>query len=205
MAFSGLPNEIIIEVVGNLDEERDIYSLIRVSRRLHNLFDDYLHCHNIKYRHCRALFWAAEHGRESTARRLLHLGADVNVKSDGARSKGSRLRAGLTPLHCAAFKGHLALIKLLLEVGADPEARVQDTSTPLLFALVARHEEIARNIFRCTRYPQDCLADSKTRRTPLHVSCRLGLWNCARFFLNEGADVNATDAKAMTPLHHALL
>ena len=41
--------------------------------------------------------------------------------------------------------------------------------------------------------------------TPLHISCRLGLWTYARYFLNNGADVDATDVSTMTPLHHALL
>ena len=205
MAFFSLPNEIIIDIVENLDKEQDIYSLIRVSRRLYDLFDDYLYCHNIKHRRCSALFWAAEHGRESTARKLLHQGADVNVKVQKAKSNGNGPQAGLTPLHLAAEKGHLAMVKLLLEVGADPEARVQERLTPLFFALTAKHEKIARTISRRISNVENCSVDSTKRLTPLHVSCRLGLWGCARYFLNEGADVDATDTSAMTPLHHALL
>ena len=205
MAFFSLPNEIIIDIVENLDKEHDIYSLIRVSRQLYDLFDDYLYCHNIKHRRCSALFWAAEHGRESTARKLLHLGADVNVKVQKAKSNGSGLQAGLTPLHLAAENGHLAMVKLLLEVGADPEARVQERLTPLFFALIAKHEKIARTISRRISNLKNCSVDSAKRLTPLHVSCRLGLWGCARYFLNEDADVDATDGSAMTPLHHALL
>jgi len=194
-----------MEIVENLDQEQDIYSMIRVSRHFYNLFNDYLYCYNIKHRKCSALFWAAKHGRESTARKLLHLGADVNVKVQEARSNGTRPRAGLTPLHLAAEKGHLAMVKLLLEVGADPEARVEESLTPLLFALIARHEKVARTISRRISNLQNCLVDSTKRLTPLHLSCRLGLWSCARYFLNEGADVDATDTSAMTPLHHALL
>lgn len=199
MPFTDLPNEIIIEIVEALDEEQDINSLVRVGRRFYNLFNDHLHCHNIKHRNCRALVWAAKHGREPTARKLLHLGADPNVK---IKTRGPR--AGLMPLHMAAAKGHLAIVKLLLEVGADPEARGRDGTTPLFFALVARHEEIARTIFERIRSLQVCLVELTSRLTPLHLSCRLGLWNCVRYFLNGGADVDATDARAMTPLHHAL-
>lgn len=204
MAFFSLPNEIIIEIVENLDEEQDIYSLIRVSRRFYNLFDDYLYCHNMKHRRCSALFWAAEHGREPIARKMLHLGADVNVKVQKARSNGTGARAGLTPLRLAAEKGYLGMVKLLLEVGADPEARVQESLTPLFFALIAKHEKVARTISRHISNLQNCLVDSTKRLTPLHVSCRLGLWSCARYFLNGGADVDAEDASTMTPLHHAL-
>lgn len=205
MAFLSLPNEIVIEIVENLDKEQDICSLIRVSRRLHNLFDDYLYRHNIKHRRCSALFWAVEHGRESIARKMLHLGADVDVNEQKARSNESGPRAGFKPLHLAAQKGHLAIVKLLLEVGADPEARVQEGLTPVFFALIARHEKVARTISRRISNLQNCLVDSTNRLTPLHVSCRQGLWRCARYFLKAGADVDATDASAMTPLHHALL
>ena len=205
MAFFSLLNEIIIEIAENLDNEQDIYCLIRVSRRLYNLIDKYLYCHNIKHRGSSALLWAAEHDHESTARKLLHLGADINVKAQKARSNRIRPRPGLTPLHLAAEKGHLAIVKLLLEVGADPEARVQESLTPLFFALKARHEKVARTISRRISNLQNCLVNSTERLTPLHVSCRLGLWTCARYFLNNGADVDATDANAMTPLHHALL
>ena len=97
------------------------------------------------------------------------------------------------------------MVKSLLEVGANPEARVQESLTPLFFALIARHEKVARTISRRTSNIQSALVDSKKRLTPLHVSCHRGLWKCARYFLNEGADVDAIDARAMSPLHHVLL
>lgn len=205
MAFFSLPNEIIIEIVEHLDKEQDIDYFNRVSRRFYNLFDDYLYCYNIRHRRCSALFWAAEHGRESTARKLLRLGADVNAKVEKAGSNGNGPNADSTPLHLAAWKGHLPMVKLLLEFGADPEASVREGMTPLFFALFAKHEKVARTISRHISNLQNCLVDSTKRLTPLHVSCGRGLRSCTRYFLNEGADVDAVDASAMTPLHHALL
>lgn len=203
MAFLSLPNEIIIEIVELLEKERDICSLMRASRRLYDLFDDYLYRYNITYKSSWALFWAAEHNRESTARKLLHLGANVNIKlRKGAGAKG---KPRLTPLHVAAEKGHLAIVKLLLEVGADPEARARERFTPLYFALKARHEKVARTISRRISNLQTCLVDSERGLTPLHLSCHLGLQNCAFFFLNEGINVDVMDARSLTPLHYSLL
>ncbi|KAL9102569.1 MAG: hypothetical protein Q9163_002287 [Psora crenata] len=133
MAFFSLANEIVIEIVENLDKEQDINSLIPVSTRFFNLFHDDLYYHNIKYRKCSALCWAAEHGRESIARKLLHLGADVNVKVQRVKSNRGGPRAGLTPLHLAAENGKLGIAKLLLDVEADPEARVQETFDSAFF------------------------------------------------------------------------
>ena len=93
MAFFSLPNEIIFEIVEHLDKEQDINCLICVSRRFYYLFNDYLYCYNIKHRRCSALFWATKHGRESTARNLLHLGADVNATVEKARSYGNGPKA----------------------------------------------------------------------------------------------------------------
>lgn len=76
--------------------------------------------------------------------------------------------------------------------------------TLLFFALGARHEELVRIISRHTSNLQNCLVDLTKRLTPLHLSCHLRLWNCARYFLSEGANVDAIDASAMTPLHPAL-
>lgn len=156
---------------------------MRANRRLYDLFDHYLYRYNIKYRRSCTLFWAAEHSRESIARKLLHLGANVNTKFQKGTGTEGRPLAGLTPLHVAAGKGHLAIVKLLLEVGADPEARVRECLTPLYFALNARREKVARTISRRVSNLQTCLVDSERRLTPLHLSCHLGLGNCALFFL----------------------
>lgn len=166
MAFFSLPNEIIIEIVEHLDKEQEINCLIRVSSRFYYLFNGYLYCYNIKNRRCSALFWAAKHGREFTARNLLHLGADVNATVEKAGSYGNGPKADSTPLHLAAWEGHLPVVKLLLEVGADPEARVREGMTPLFFALLARHEKVARTISRHISNLPYCLVDSTKRLTP---------------------------------------
>ena len=59
-----------------------------------------------------SLLEAAALGRESEARRLLNEGADVSERSSD----------GFTPLHYASFFAHVPLVRILLEVGADPAA-----------------------------------------------------------------------------------
>lgn len=63
-----------------------------------------------------ALVWAATRGRFRAVRRLLELGAGVNVRGTfGGPGHG----VGTTALHHAAEGGHLAVIEVLLAAGAD--------------------------------------------------------------------------------------
>jgi len=66
-----------------------------------------------------ALVWAATKGRVRAVRRLLELGAGVNVLGTfGGPGHG----VGTTALHHAAESGHVEVIEVLLAAGADPTA-----------------------------------------------------------------------------------
>jgi hypothetical protein len=78
---------------------------------------------------------AASAGEVARVRELLDKGVDVN----------SANQYGATALAFASRRGHLEVVKLLLERGADPLRRDNFNGlTPLLFALRQGHAEIAR-------------------------------------------------------------
>lgn len=60
-----------------------------------------------------------EHGFFVQVKQLLDEGMDVNVAARGPKSKG------VTPLHLAAQGGHLEVMDVLLERGADIDARTK--------------------------------------------------------------------------------
>ena len=51
---------------------------------------------------------------------------------------------GTTPLHLAAFKGHPAMLSLLLANGADANSENCDGQTPLFEAAAAGHADAIR-------------------------------------------------------------
>jgi hypothetical protein len=79
---------------------------------------------------------AARNGDTARVRELLRKGANANAKD----------RGGWTPLHWAAFWGHVDVARLLLEHGADPSIRDKHGRTPLDLARATRHKEVARVI-----------------------------------------------------------
>jgi FOG: Ankyrin repeat len=98
---------------------------------------------------------------------------------------------GATPLmHAAAF-GNLETLKLLLEAGADVNARNAFDATALLWA--ARDPDKARLLIE---HGANVNIRSKQGRTPLMVaSLRYGNSPLVALMLAKGADVNAKDEK----------
>jgi len=78
-----------------------------------------------------ALMAAALTGQIEAAKVLIANGAEIN---------GS----GWTPLHYAAFQGRAAMVKFLLEAGADKNAVAPNEYTHLMLAVRNGHEEAAR-------------------------------------------------------------
>lgn len=80
-----------------------------------------------------ALHLAAENGLEDLTRQLLTLGA--NVHAEDAVNKRSAL-------YYAVFYGEAAIVKLLLDAGADPNARGYGEGTPLNLAMNQGSKEV---------------------------------------------------------------
>jgi ankyrin repeat protein len=67
---------------------------------------------------------------------LIERGADVNAKTNG----------GWTPLHSAAFYGHVEVVRLLLEHGADPNIKNIWGQTAIDLARERGYSEIFSNL-----------------------------------------------------------
>jgi len=102
-----------------------------------------------------ALHYAAFFGQEEAARILLERGAEVEVV---ARNESVRV----TPLHSAASGGHAAIVKRLLEAGADPNAAQDGGFTPLHSAAQNDDRESVEALLAAGADPSLASDDGKT-------------------------------------------
>ena len=106
----------------------------------------------------RAVLKAAKQGDVASLRRL--------VASD-AGLLDARDKDGSTPLHCAAWKGHVEAVRVLLDAGADVGAKSRNDhygDTPLHAAAHGNQKDVVRLLIE---RGADVNAKNPAGRTPL--------------------------------------
>ncbi|XP_030634654.1 ankyrin repeat domain-containing protein 49 [Chanos chanos] len=104
------------------------------------------------------LLWAAEKNRLATVERLL--AGDPSLLR-------CRDEDGYTPLHRAAYSGHLGVVLALLAAGADVNARTADEWTPLHSSCRWGHTAVASCLLR---HGAEVNAMTSGRLTPLQLA-----------------------------------
>jgi len=117
-----------------------------------------------------------------------------------------RYSGGRTLLHGAAGAGGLLTVRLLLELGADPNAIDQGRHTPLYCVGNQCGAETGGDIVRVlAEYGANVNAHEGVKQcTALHMATRRGNVQVAQALLDCGADLGMQDTKGDTPLQRAL-
>lgn len=140
-----------------------------------------------------ALHYAAERSNESVALLLLRNGASPNTAS----------HSGHVPLYLAAKAGSAKFVRILIEHGADVNARVgSEWSTALHVAAYGGDLEMAAVLVMTGA---DVNVADNRYDTPLHEAVRRGRVKVVLFLLESGANVNAVNTRHITPLQRAVL
>lgn len=121
------------------------------------------------------------------------------------RSGNTELRFdyGSTALHLAAEHGQEGMVRYLLDIGADINARDQPGNTALHIAVRKGYRTIASLLL-----DMGCDVDVRdyNGNAPIHESLTASDdYAIMRMLLDRGADVNAKNGSASTPLHLAVM
>jgi ankyrin repeat protein len=134
---------------------------------------------------------AVDQGDCDAAKKLLSAGA----------SKGMCAIETLeaTPLHLA---NRISVTELLIDYGADVNARNSSQMTPLMTALEMRRELVATTLLHQSRI--DISLADQMGRTALHIASEQNMFRVVDLLLDKSAAANCRDSLGETPLSYVL-
>ena len=143
------------------------------------------------------LYYAALCGFGGLVERLLVSHSDVNCWG------GSYT----TPLHAATVKGHVEVVSLLLQSGADPNFRDNMGRVPLASSASSDTQNLNQqtplHLSRGSGKLEVSTSPKKGGSAPLHSVSKIGHEKIGLFLLEHGADATPQTDGGWTPLHMA--
>jgi ankyrin repeat protein len=134
------------------------------------------------------LFYAAYYGFGDLARRLIV----THKENVDARSINK-----WTPLHAASDRGHINAVRVLLDHGADINARIHDGPTLLRLASYDRNPEVVQLLLEISAALNPNTGSGLSR--PLCLASRWGHLEVVRLLLDHGAEVNFQEEGNWSP------
>ncbi|XP_035225607.1 ankyrin repeat domain-containing protein 17-like, partial [Stegodyphus dumicola] len=137
------------------------------------------------------LMEAASAGHVEVAKLLVDRGASINTHSNEFKESALTL---------ACYKGHLEMVRFLLEAGADREHKTDEMHTALMEASMDGHVEVARLLLDSgaqVNMPADSF------ESPLTLAACGGHVELAMLLLDRGANIEEVNDEGYTPLMEA--
>ncbi|CAD7703204.1 unnamed protein product [Ostreobium quekettii] len=184
---------LLVEVLNCLTELRHEFNMHPVPPDVTEWIEQTkndLHHHNPE--HMALLHVAAQEGNCGVGSVLISpLGNDVDAKDMNA----------WTPLHWAAYNGHVDMVALLMKHEADKDAKNRGGHTPLHLASSTGRKGVVQLLLE-----EGADRDAKTQfeETALHWAAHNGHKHVVAQLIDMGADRNAKGESGSTPLHCAI-
>ncbi len=144
----------------------------------------------------KAIAVAAGAGHASTVRLLLNSELIRQSKAGGVRSEDES-----GALHAAVYNGHLKVVNLLLDNGAQVAASNEWSQSALHIATISGFPPIVKQLLN---FDANVNARDRYLRTPLHYAAQYGFVKGANLLMKSGGLVDAQDIDNETPLQVAI-
>jgi ankyrin repeat protein len=143
------------------------------------------------------------------------LRAQIPYRTKLDRGGDGALGIGTTPLIRAGKGGDVAVIRLLLDKGANAKAATRNGVNAIMMAanVNAREEDMTgrnkteKDVIEAMRLliarGVDVNAAEAQGRTALHGAAQWGLTDVVKFLHSQGANIDAADRRGLTPLDYA--
>lgn len=105
---------------------------------------------------------------------------------------------GFTPLHIACGQGRVDLIQLLIEYGAEIDAKDFDGDTPLHIAVIEEQPDAIETLIYAGADPE--IRNESGEFTPFHLACGKSCFKSVELLFPFVTDIDQTTSSGYTPL-----
>ena len=152
-----------------------------------------------------AVFLACEGGHDHALQALIEAHADVNLSrlpedeggADPKRKTVSADGSGPSPLHVACQHGHPNCVQMLIDHGADVNARTNKARTPVFNAARFGNASCLRKLLKAGGNVD---MPNLYEQTPTFVAAEEGRTECLQLLIDAKADINKPDFAGRTPV-----
>jgi ankyrin repeat protein len=200
-----LPTELFMQIVSYLDPP-DLNALLQTNSSLFHALNGHLYHLNVLYDNASAVWWAAQHGVESTLHRLVATGANFRWDSNfwhctshirtrwvftrRNRSDVHNWQAWDHPIAHAARHGHIRFVDRLLALGVNINYKDPHGHSPLALAAHGGHFTLVRFLVSRGAFQ---LSVSRWGERPISLAAAEGHHEIEDFLLQELRRFNYLD------------
>ena len=124
----------------------------------------------------------------------------VNPYEDRSNPSKSQSENEATPMHSAAKRGYVEIVRELLKADHEYNIRSEQSLTPLHLAAKEGYVSVVKELLQRNADPN--VADVN-KSSPLHAASIAGNLAMVKALVGFGADVSKSDDSQVSPLHHA--